>query len=185
MQTIQQKIFEIRGCRVMLDFHLAELYQVETRVLKQAVRRNIDRFPSDFMFILSRKESDSIIQLGISQNVIPPGYNVGVSKIMAFSEQGIAMLSSTLRSKIAIYMNIAIMRAFVAMRKMITGYEELLHRIEELEISTDEQFNELYKALTALLADAEERRKPRNPVGYINYYKEEKESKNETRENNH
>lgn len=163
LQVIQQKIFEIRGYRVMIDFHLAELYGIETKVLKRAVRRNIERFPSDFMFEMTKKEFDNLrSQFGTS--------NWGGTRYMpyCFAQEGIAMLSAVLHSKTAIDMNIAIMRAFVAMRQMITGYEELLKRIEELEISTDEQFNELYKALTALLADAEERRKPRNPVGYIN-----------------
>ncbi|HMM16738.1 MAG TPA: ORF6N domain-containing protein [Petrimonas sp.] len=163
LQVIQQKIFEIRGYRVMIDFHLAELYGIETKVLKRAVRRNIERFPPDFMFEMTKKEFDNLrSQFGTS--------NWGGTRYMpyCFTQEGIAMLSAVLHSKTAIGMNIAIMRAFVAMRQMITGYEELLKRIEELEISTDEQFNELYKALTALLADAEERRKPRNPVGYIN-----------------
>jgi hypothetical protein len=75
IQIIQQKIFEIRGFRVMTDFHLAELYRIETRALKQAVKRNIERFPDDFMFSLSENESKSLINTGVSQNVIPPGYN--------------------------------------------------------------------------------------------------------------
>jgi len=164
LQIIQNKIFEIRGYRVILDFHLAELYQVETRALKQAVKRNIDRFPADFMFELTREESDAVINLGVSQNVIPPGYNVGVSLIMAFSEQGVAMLSSVLRSKTALQVNISIMRAFVLMRQMVIGYEELLKRIEELEESTDAQFSELYQALTQLLSTPDP--KPRKPIGY-------------------
>lgn len=171
LQIIQQKILTVRGNRVMVDFHLAELYGVETKALKRAVRRNIDRFPSDFMFEMSKEEFDDLrSQFGTS--------NWGGTRYLpyCFTREGIAMLSSTLHSKTAIDMNIAIMRAFVAMRRMIHGYEELLHRIEELEVSTDEQFNELYKALTALLADAEERRKPRNPVGFINYERKETEA---------
>lgn len=164
LQIIQNKIFEVRGYRVMLDFHLAELYQVETRALKQAVKRNLDRFPSDFMFELTRQESDAVINLGVSQNVIPPGYNVGTSLIMAFSEQGVAMLSSVLRSKTAVQVNISIMRAFVLMRQMVMGYEELLKRIEELEESTDAQFSEIYQALTQLLSKPEP--KPRKLIGY-------------------
>lgn len=164
LQIIQNKIFEVRGYRVMLDFHLAELYQVETRALKQAVKRNLDRFPSDFMFELTRQESDNVINLGVSQNVIPPGYNVGTSFIMAFSEQGVAMLSSVLRSKTAVQVNISIMRAFVLMRQMVMGYEELLKRIEELEESTDAQFSEIYQALTQLLSKPDP--KPRKPIGY-------------------
>ncbi|MBS5796421.1 MAG: ORF6N domain-containing protein [Dysgonomonas mossii] len=86
LQIIQNKIFEVRGLRIMIDFHLAELYQVETRVLKQAVRRNIERFPKDFMFELTDEESMKLINIGVSQSVIPSGYNVGVSKIFAFTE---------------------------------------------------------------------------------------------------
>lgn len=169
LQVIQQKIFIVRGNRVMVDFHLAELYGVETKALKRAVRRNIDRFPSDFMFEMTKEEFDKLrCQIGSS--------TWGGTRYMpyCFTQEGIAMLSSVLRSKTAIDMNIAIMRAFVAMRRMVQGYEVLLHRIEELEVSTDEQFNELYKALTVLLADAEERYKPRNPVGYVTSGQEKK-----------
>ena len=169
LQVIQQKIFTIRGNRVMIDFHLAELYGVETKALQRAVRRNIDRFPSDFMFEMTKEEFENLrSQFGTS--------TWGGTRYMpyCFTQEGIAMLSSVLRSKTAIDMNIAIMRAFVAMRRMAHGYEELLHRIEELEISTDEQFNELYKALTILLADAEDKRKPRNPVGYVTSGQEKK-----------
>ena len=144
LQIIQNKIFEVRGCRVMLDYHLAELYQVETRALKQAVKRNIERFPGDFMFVLTQEEANLLLYIGVSQNVIPPAYNFGVAMPMAFTEQGVAMLSSVLRSKVAIEVNISIMRAFVLMRQMAIGYEELSRRIEELEVSTDAQFNELY-----------------------------------------
>ena len=136
LQVIQNKIFEVRGCRVMLDFHLAELYQVETRALKQAVKRNIGRFPSDFMFVLSKEEANLLLSIGVSQNVIPSDYNFGATLPMAFTEQGVAMLSSVLRSQTAIEVNISIMRAFVLMRQMVAGYEELLKRIEELEAST-------------------------------------------------
>ena len=167
LQIIQNNIFEVRGCRVMLDYHLAELYQVETRALKQAVKRNIERFPSDFMFVLTQEEANLLLSIGVSQNVIPPDYNFGVAMPMAFTEQGVAMLSSVLRSKVAIEVNISIMRAFVLMRQMSIGYEELLKRIEELEQSTDAQFSEVYQALTQLLSKPEP--KPRKPIGYKTY----------------
>lgn len=167
LQLIQNKIFEIRGIRVMIDFHLAELYNVETRVLKQAVKRNIERFPDDFMLILTKEESKSIIEKGVSQNVIPPGYNIGSSSIWAYSEQGVAMLSKVLKSASAISVNISIMRAFVLMRQMIIGYEELRDRIEKLEMETDAQFTEIYHALTQLLSKREEETKPRNPIGFL------------------
>ena len=168
LQIIQNKIFEVRGCRVMLDYHLAELYQVETRALKQAVKRNIERFPGDFMFVLTQEEANLLLSIGVSQNVIPPAYNFGVAMPMAFTEQGVAMLSSVLRSKVAIEVNISIMRTFVLMRQMAIGYEELSRRIEELEVSTDAQFNELYQALTQLLSQSKQQ-KERRPVGFVTY----------------
>ena len=174
LQIIQNKIFEVRGCRVMLDYHLAELYQVETRALKQAVKRNIERFPSDFMFVLSKEEANLLLSIGVSQNVIPPDYNFGIAMPMAFTEQGVAMLSSVLRSKVAIEVNISIMRAFVLMRQMAVGYEELLKRIEELEVSTDAQFNELYQALTQLLSQSKQQ-KERRPIGFVTYDRDKNE----------
>lgn len=158
----------------MLDYHLAELYQVETRALKQAVKRNIERFPSDFMFVLTKEEANLLLSIGVSQNVIPPAYNFGVAMPMAFTEQGVAMLSSVLRSKVAIEVNISIMRAFVLMRQMAIGYEELLKRIEELEVSTDAQFNELYQALTQLLSQSKQQ-KERRPVGFVTYNRDKNE----------
>ena len=168
LQIIQNKILEVRGCRVMLDLHLAELYQVETRALKQAVKRNIERFHGDFMFVLTKEEANLLLSIGVSQNVIPPAYTFGVAMPMAFTEQGVAMLSSVLRSKVAIEVNISIMRAFVLMRQMAIGYEELLKRIEELEVSTDAQFNELYQALTQLLSQSQQQ-KERRPIGFVTY----------------
>ena len=168
LQIIQNKIFEVRGCRVMLDYHLAELYQVETRALKQAVKRNIERFPDDFMFVLTKEEANLLLSIGVSHFVIPPDYNFDVAMPMAFTEQGVAMLSSVLRSKVAIEVNISIMRAFVLMRQMAVGYEELLKRIEELEVSTDAQFNELYQPLTQLLSQSQQQ-KERRPIGFVTY----------------
>ena len=174
LQIIQNKIFEVRGCQVMLDYHLAELYQVETRALKQAVKRNIERFPGDFMFVLTQEEANLLLSIGVSQNVIPLDYNFGVAMPMAFTEQGVAMLSSVLRSKVAIEVNISIMRAFVLMRQMAIGYEELSRRIEELEVSTDAQFNELYQALTQLLSQSKQQ-KERRPVGFVTYNRDKNE----------
>ena len=166
LQIIQNKIFEVRGCRVMLDYHLAELYQVETRAL--------ERFPGDFMFVLTQEEANLLLSIGVSQNVIPPDYNFGIAMPMAFTEQGVAMLSSVLRSKVAIEVNISIMRAFVLMRQMAIGYEELSRRIEELEVSTDAQFNELYQALTQLLSQSKQQ-KERRPVGFVTYNRDKNE----------
>lgn len=104
----------------------------------------------------------------------PPAYNFGVATPMAFTEQGVAMLSSVLRSKVAIEVNISIMRAFVLMRQMAIGYEELSRRIEELEVSTDAQFNELYQALTQLLSQSKQQ-KERRPVGFVTYNRDKNE----------
>lgn len=157
----------------MIDFHLAELYQVETRVLKQAVRRNIERFPKDFMFELTDEEAMKLINIGVSQSVIPSGYNVGISKVFAFTEQGVAMLSSVLRSKIAIEINISIMRAFVVLRQYASGYAELNRKLETFMLETNMQFNEIYQALTELASTREQENKSRKRVGYIQNEEEE------------
>ena len=120
------------------------------------------------MFVLTQEEANLLLSIGVSQNVIPPAYNFGVAMPMAFTEQGVAMLSSVLRSKVALEVNISIMRAFVLMRQMAIGYEELSRRIEELEVSTDAQFNELYQALTQLLSQSKQQ-KERRPVGFVTY----------------
>lgn len=167
LQVIQSKIYNIRGYKVMLDFDLAELYQVETKFLKRAVKRNIERFPEDFMLTLTEKEFANLrCQIGTSS------WGGSRYEPFAFTQEGIAMLSGILRSEIAIQVNIAIMRAFVAMRQMIVGYEELLKRIEELEESTDAQFSELYKALTQLLSQ-QVNDTGRRPIGYIQNSNEE------------
>ena len=161
LQIIQNKIFEVRGYRVMLDFDLAELYNVKTKVLKQAVKRNIQRFPSDFMFELDKEEFH---QLVTNCDQFPESLKHSSVSPMVFTEQGVAMLSTVLRSQTAIDVNISIMRAFVLMRQMVIGYDELLKRIEELEESTDAQFSEIYQALTQLLSKPDP--KPRKPIGY-------------------
>ena len=148
----------------MLDFHLAELYQVETRALKQAVKRNLSRFPSDFAFRLTKDEWQELIT---NCDKFPENIRHTPTPPLSFLEQGVAMLSSVLRSQTAIDVNISIMRAFVLMRQMSIGYEELLKRIEELEQSTDAQFSEVYQALTQLLSKPEP--KPRKPIGYRTY----------------
>ena len=168
LQIIQNRIYEIRGVRVMLDYDLAKLYEVENRALKQAVKRNIDRFPApDFMFELTREESDAAIELGVSQNVIPPGYNVGSSFIMAFPELGVAMLSSVLKSKKAIQVNISIMRAFVTLRQYSLGYAELNRKLDEFMIETNVQFSDIYQELTELTSQKELESKTRKRVGYV------------------
>ena len=123
----------------MLDFDLASLYNIETRALKQAVKRNINRFPDDFMFLLTKIEANSLLFIGVSQTVIPPEYNFGVTLPMAFTEQGVAMLSGILRSQKAVDVNISIMRAFVQMRQFLLQNREIILSIEELR----QQINQL------------------------------------------
>jgi len=161
LQLIQEKIFEIRGNRVMLDFDLAELYKVETRALKQAVRRNPNRFPVDFMFQLIKDEWTELITIC---DKLPKSVKFSPALPLAFTEQGVAMLSSVLRSQSAIDINISIMRAFVLMRQLALGYDELLKKIEQLEVDTSLQFSEIYQALTELMKVPD--KVERNPIGY-------------------
>ncbi|MFI3293260.1 MAG: ORF6N domain-containing protein [Rikenellaceae bacterium] len=161
--TIQNRIFEIRGQRVMLDFHLAELYEVQTKALKQAVKRNERRFPTDFRFTLTREEFEQLVTIC---DQLPTTLKHSSVLPDCFTEQGVAMLSSVLRSDRAIDVNISIIRAFVDMRRMVAGYKELAERIEQLEISTDAQFNELYQALTELMSKPEVEETPRRRIGY-------------------
>jgi len=137
--TIQTKIYEVRGKRIMIDRDLANLYQVENRALKQAVRRNPDRFPADFMFILTKEECNNVISSGVSHFVIPSNYNTSAFEMFAFTEQGIAMLSAVLRSPIAINMSVNIMRAFVAMREQLKNLSENLLQIENLKLELQNQ----------------------------------------------
>lgn len=132
IETIQSKIYEIRGQRVMLDFDLAELYQVETRILKQAVRRNIERFPEDFMFEITETEYNYLKNSLTSQIVISNERGGRRYMPFAFTEQGVAMLSSVLRSGTAIQVNIAIMRAFVAMRNYIATTTQITAELAEI-----------------------------------------------------
>ena len=143
IKNIQNHIYEIRGERVMLDRDLAELYQVENRALKQAVKRNVDRFPKDFMFSLTEKEVNTMV----SQFVIPSKSYFGGSMPFAFTEQGVAMLSSVLKSDKAIEINISIMRTFVTIRQFALNYTELQSRINEIE----GQFPEIYNVLNYLV----------------------------------
>jgi hypothetical protein len=145
-QHIQHKIFSLRSQQVMLDRDLAELYQVETRALKQAVKRNIDRFPEDFMFELTEDE----INFMVSQNVIPSKKHLGGAKPYAFTEQGVSMLSSVLKSKIAINVNIAIFRAFAKMRKFLLANAMIFQKLNYIEqklLQHDENFEKVFNAI--------------------------------------
>jgi hypothetical protein len=134
---IASKIVTIRGENVILDVHLAELYEVETRSLKQAVRRNKDRFPDDFIYELSVKEIEEIV----SQNVIPSRRHFGGAVPFAFTENGVAMLSGVLKSKRAVDVNIAIMRTFTILRKMLLLHKDVLQEIDRIKRKLLEQDN--------------------------------------------
>lgn len=147
IQSIQTRIQIIRGHKVMLDFNLAELYGTETRILKQAFRRNIERFPLDFMFKLTNSEIDQLV----SQNVIPSKSYFGGSLPFAFTEQGVAMLASVLNSQKAIQVNISIVRAFVLLRQHLANYKDLKTRIQALENEMKIKFKDIHQALNYLL----------------------------------
>ena len=150
VKQIEQKILLIRGQKVMLSTHLAELYGVETRVLNQAVKRNINRFPRDFMFQLTNIEAEQLV----SQNVIPRKKYFGGSLPYAFTEQGVAMLSSVLNSERAVRVNIAIMRVFVKLREMLSTHKELAHKLSQLEQKIekhDEEIKLIFNAIRQLM----------------------------------
>ncbi len=161
LEIIQSKIYEIRGCQVIFDFDLAEMYQVETRRLNEAVKRNIKRFPSDFMFQLSSDEWKILM----SQNATSRWGGTRKDPYV-FTEQGVAMLSGLLNSDIAIEVNIAIMRAFVRIRELATGYAELKQQLDNFIIDTNIQFSDIYQALTELAEQKREAEKPRSKIGY-------------------
>ncbi|MCB9261157.1 MAG: ORF6N domain-containing protein [Flavobacteriales bacterium] len=158
IELVKDRIVEIRGQKVMLDFDWAELYEVETRVLNQAVKRNIERFPNDFMFQLSETEWESMS----SQFVMTyPNKRPKSAKPFAFTEQGVAMLSGVLRSKKAIEVNISIMRAFVLIRQFALSHKELTDKLKEIENKYDKQFKDVYEALNYLI-DKEKRQEKYN-----------------------
>jgi hypothetical protein len=137
--VIASKIITIREEKVILDIHLAELYEVETRVLKQAVRRNRDRFPDDFMYELTDDEMEFVV----SQNVIPSKRHLGGAVPFAFTENGVAMLSSVLSSKRAIEVNIAIMRTFTMLRRMLLLQKDIMQEISHIRKQLSEQDNNI------------------------------------------
>ena len=158
---IQKSIFLIRGQKVLLDMDLAEFYGVETRSLIQALKRNIERFPSDFVFQLDQDEFDSLR----SQIVISKGKGGRRYLPYAFTEQGVAMLSSVLRSKRAIQVNVAIMRTFVKLREILLTHKELAHQLVDLERRLedhDEQIQTIFEAIRQLMTPSA---KPRKKIG--------------------
>lgn len=158
-ERIERRILLIRRQNVMLDADLAELYEVETKVLNRAVRRNQPRFPVDFMFQLNAEEFENLrCQIGTSSSWggrrHPP---------LAFTEQGVAMLSSVLRSHRAVQVNIAIMRAFVKLREILASHRDLAGRLEEMESKYDSQFKAVFDAIRELMRPPE---KPRAKIGF-------------------
>ncbi len=164
IERIERSILLIRGQKVMLDRDLAQLYGVETRTLNQAVRRNIERFPKDFMFRLTREEI-----MRISQFVISSAHS-GVKtlkfskNVMVFTEHGVAMLSSVLNSPRAVQVNIQIMRTFAKLREIISQHKDLARRLDELEKKYDAQFRVVFDAIRQLMRSPEPKKRP---IGFL------------------
>jgi phage regulator Rha-like protein len=154
----------------MLDFDLADMYETETKRLKEAVRRNINRFPSDFMFELTNDEYNSLrTQFATLKNLGRGEHRKYLP--FAFTEQGVAMLASVLKSEKAIEVNIQIVRAFVILRQYALGYAELNQKLEAFMLETNMQFSDIYQALTEIASQNEKDKKPLNPIGYLAYEK--------------
>ena len=158
-ERIERQILLIRGQKVMLSTDLAELYQVAPRVLVQAVKRNRERFPEDFMFQLSKGEYANLK----SQFVTSSWGGARRATPYAFTEQGVAMLSSVLRSGRAVQVNIAIMRAFVKLREMLASHRDLTRRLDEMEKEYDAQFKVVFDAIRELMKPP---KKPRRRIGF-------------------
>ena len=159
LEKIEQRIVMIRGHKVMLSADLAELYGVEPRVLVQAVKRNIERFPDDFMFHLNEKEFENLK----SQIVISSWGGLRRAAPYAFTEQGIAMLSGVLRSERAVQVNIAIMRAFVKLREMLATHKDIASKLNEMEKKYDAQFKIVFDAIRQLMTPPQ---KPGRRIGF-------------------
>lgn len=168
-EDIERSIFMIRGRRVMIDSHLAELYGVPTKSLNLAVKRNITRSPEDFMFRLTDKENGSLTEfLRFQFETSNAERRCGRRYIpFAFTEQGVAMLSSVLRSERAIQVNIAIMRAFVKLREILSAHKELALKLKQLEMRLekhDEEIQAIFRAIAELMSPPPE--KPKRPIGF-------------------
>ncbi|MFZ4411756.1 MAG: ORF6N domain-containing protein [Bacteroidales bacterium] len=164
--TIQNKIYEIRGVKVMLDYDLASLYETPTKVLKQAVKRNIERFPSDFLFELTKEEFNSLRSQIVTLDTGKGKHSKYLS--YAFTEQGVAMLASVLNSQKAIEVNIAIVRAFVFIRQYALSHKDLTAKLKELETRYNKQFADVYEAIRFLLNKENQavEQKERKQIGY-------------------
>lgn len=186
LTVIQQKIYEIRGHKVMLDFDLSELYQVETKRLNEQVKRNIERFPDDFMFRLAPKEWESMRSQNVTASekskqkrsqiatASQKKRNVTATPY-AFTEHGVTMLASVLRSDRAIKMNIAIVRAFIALRQFALNYKDLANQISEIKSTVtnhSEQLNQIYDAIENMMDEKEDKKeekrlwKERERIGF-------------------
>ena len=163
LSLIQSRIYEIRGQKVMMDFDLAEMYEVETKVFNQAVRRNAARFPPDFMFTLTQKEFQ-----GLRSQIVTSKRGGTRYLPSAFTEQGVAMLSSVLNSEKAIEVNIAIIRTFVLVRQHALNHKELQDKLQKLEKKYNKNFKEIYAALNLLIEDKvlQDEQKNREPIGF-------------------
>lgn len=166
-QKILNRIHVVRGEKVMLDRDLAELYGVETRVLKQAVKRNKERFPKDFMFEMTSKEIEGMV----SQNVIPSKSYFGGAKPFCFTEQGVTMLSCILNSKTAIEVNIRIIRVFTKLREYALTHKEILLQLSKLEKEVKGNSQDIENIFTVLkeLIEKQAAPSPRNKIGYKQY----------------
>lgn len=159
-EVIKNKIYLLRSEKVMLDFDLADLYKVKTKVLNQAVKRNRKRFPRDFMFKLDKSEEKNLKSQFVTSSF---SYGGRRKPIFAFTEQGIAMLSSVLRSERAILVNIQIMRAFTKLRQMLASHKEIKEKIEQLEKKYDGQFRVIFKTIQQIITEEE---KPKRKLGF-------------------
>jgi ORF6N domain len=163
-QKILNRIYVVRGEKIMLDKDLAELYGIETRVLKQAVKRNMGRFPKDFMFEMTKKEIDGMV----SQNVIPSKSYFGGAAPFCFTEQGVTMLSCILNSKTAIEVNIRVVRVFVKMREYALTHKEILVQLGKLEKEVKGNSKDIENIFTVLkeLIEKDAKPRPRNKIGF-------------------
>jgi len=176
-ENLAPLVLAIRGEKVLLDAVLAELYDVGTKVLNQAVKRNLDRFPADFMFQLTAEEWEgmrsqsvtSFAKASPSRSQVVTASRRKISAVpYAFTEQGVAMLSSVLRSPRAVEVNIAIMRTFVQLRRLMDSNRDLARKIEAMEMKYDEQFSTIFDAIKQLIADDQARKtKPRRSIGFL------------------
>ena len=163
VEMIERRIYLIRGTKVMLDSDLADLYQVETKALNRAVRRNLDRFPEDFMFQLARVEADSLrCQTGTSND----GRGGRRYLPYVFTEHGVVMLSSVLNSERAVQMNVLIVRAFVKLREMLSTHKDLANKIEEIERQQQEHGRQLTAVYTMVRRLMEPPRKKKRQIGF-------------------